>query len=266
MLQTTDSRGAQVDECVAEIYQPYQKLIQEQRKQGKSTNELLDDQVLVMREAVHCARDQAHVHLFLGLVLAQKGLLDEAVAAHREAVRLEPGTAHYRVHLGSTLDEMGRYDEAAAVLKEGVRIDPDDALLHNNLGDVLAKMGQFDEGIAEFREATRLAPQLGVSWAGLGHCQYRAGDYQGAIKSLTRSSELHHDNANDFAEDFLFLAMAEWQIGKHNDAHIALTKAIELMNKISPTEPDLSRCRAEAEELLHTGANKAPKTTSSDQK
>jgi WD40 repeat protein/serine/threonine protein kinase/tetratricopeptide (TPR) repeat protein len=100
-------------------------------------------------------------------------------------------------------------------------------------------------------ELARLAvagePKQGMWWNTLGAAQYRAGDWKAAIEALNKSMELRK-GGDSF--DWFFLAMANWQLGKKEEARKWYDKAVQWMDKNQPKDEELRRFRSEAEELL----------------
>jgi serine/threonine protein kinase/Flp pilus assembly protein TadD len=95
--------------------------------------------------------------------------------------------------------------------------------------------------------AVELAPAYGEAWNTLGVAQYRAGDWNSAIKAFEKSMDLR-DGGNAF--DWFFLAMAHWQLGQKDEARKWYDQAVEWTNKNQPKNEELQRFRAEAAELL----------------
>ena len=81
----------------------------------------------------------------------------------------------------------------------------------------------------------------------LGVSHYRVGDWKAAVVALEDSVKLRK-GGDSF--DWFFLAMAHWQLGHQDEARTWFDRAVEWMDKNSPRNEDLSRFRAEAEELL----------------
>jgi hypothetical protein len=52
------------------------------------------------------------------------------------------------------------------------------------------------------------------------------------------------------ANDWLFLAMAHWQLGEKDKAREWYDKAVQWMNKNQPKDEELRRFRVEAAEVL----------------
>lgn len=105
------------------------------------------------------------------------------------------------------------------------------------------------------KRAVELNPKAGSWWNTLGTAYYRAGDWQTALEAFGKSMELR--NGGD-ARDWLFLAMAHWQLGDRAEARKWYDQAVAWMDKHQPKNEELRRFRAEAGELI---AEPSPATT-----
>ena len=74
---------------------------------------------------------------------------------------------------------------------------------------------------------------------------YRAGDWQGAIEALDRAQDLFEGTA----WSFFFLAMAHGQLGHKDQAHQWYDQGVRWMEKDHSDSRELSRLRAEAEQV-----------------
>jgi len=101
------------------------------------------------------------------------------------------------------------------------------------------------------QKAVELAPAAGGFRNTLGAAHYRAGEWKLAVEALNKSMGLRK-GGNSF--DWLFLAMAHWQLGDKEQAHKWFDQAVQWMEKNDPKNEDLHRLRGETEQLL--GVNK----------
>ncbi len=130
----------------------------------------------------------------------------------------------------------------------------------------LVASGELDRNSAtlalKFAEkAYRAHPSDVNIWNTLGVSQYRAGNWQDAIKTLNKSIELRHGGDSN---DWFFLAMAHWQLHDKEDAHRWNDKAIDWMDKNQPKNEELLRFRREAKELLNGKSAVDAKTAKPD--
>jgi serine/threonine protein kinase/uncharacterized protein HemY len=97
------------------------------------------------------------------------------------------------------------------------------------------------------QQAVALAPRDGAVWTTLGAAHYRAGHYQAALESLTRSVELQ---PSDETAAFLFLAMTHWHLGNRDEARRWYDRAAERIDKGEPGSQRLTLLRREVAEVL----------------
>jgi WD40 repeat protein/serine/threonine protein kinase/tetratricopeptide (TPR) repeat protein len=127
-----------------------------------------------------------------------------------------------------------------------------DAAVLNNLAWFLAtcadaKLRNPSEAVTLAKKAVELDPKNGMWWNTLGAAHYRAGDWKAAIEALNKSMELRKGGDNF---DWFFLAMANWQLGKKDEARKWYDKAVEWTDKNQPKNEELRQFRDEAEKLL----------------
>jgi len=144
-----------------------------------------------------------------------------------------------------------RYADAAAALRSGVRFAPDYDLPLNALAWLLATCP--DEKLrspAEARDcalrATKASPRKAYMQNTLGVTLYRAKEYPGAIAALDESIRLRGKGT---VEDWLFLAMANWQQGDKKTAQRFYEQAVEWMQK-NKSNDEVQRFHTEAAALL----------------
>jgi eukaryotic-like serine/threonine-protein kinase len=153
------------------------------------------------------------------------------------------------------------FQAAIAAYTKVIELVPDNAVAHNNLAWMFATCPEIElrdpaKAVALAKRAVELRPTDGTGWNTLGAAQYRAGDWQAAIESLTKSMELR---SGGDAEDWYFLAMAHCRLGHVDDARKWHQQAIEWEEKNGPllannrqVADELRRFRAEAEGLMES--------------
>ena len=109
------------------------------------------------------------------------------------------------------------------------------------------------QAVAHAVQAVELAPKAGAFWNTLGTARYRNGQWNEAIE---RAGEVCGARLGRLVHDWLFLAMAHWQLGHQEEARRQYDKSVEWMEKHKPADEELKRFRAEAAELL--GMMKTP--------
>ena len=200
----------------------------------------------------------------LGHALKANGALEEAITALKEAIHFKPDEAGFHINLGALLcDGKHDYEGAIAAFQEAIRLKPDKPDLAQALNAyawLLATCPQ--SGLRNptqagelAKKATELAPKVGGYWNTLGVAQYRLGNWRAATTALERSMVLQKGGD---ACDWLFLAMAHWQLGQKEDAHKWYDQAVSWMDKNKNPNEELSRFRAEARALFKLQGPEAP--------
>ena len=109
------------------------------------------------------------------------------------------------------------------------------------------EIGNEKRAIDLAKRAVSLAPNDADFWNTLGVAYYRAGNWKQAVTALEKAREL---SAGGDAVDWLFLAMAHWQLGNKEEAHDLYTQALHSPKTSKLLEAELPRFRAEAAKLL----------------
>jgi tetratricopeptide (TPR) repeat protein len=148
----------------------------------------------------------------------------------------------------------GRNPEADGVVREGAAFWEKVAAEHPDLAELQhvsaqnhQAAGNAKRAVELARKAVALAPKNPAFLNTLGIAQYRNSDWNGALATLTTSVD---SRKGGDAFDWFFLAMANWQLGKKDDARKWHDQAVAWMDKHQPKNAELRRFRAEAAKLL----------------
>jgi tetratricopeptide (TPR) repeat protein/tRNA A-37 threonylcarbamoyl transferase component Bud32 len=267
---------------------------------------MLDDAIAEYRVAMGINPKNAIAHINFGNALCHQGNLDEAIAEYRKAIEINPEEAIAHSNLGVVLRKQGKLDDAIAEFRKAVEIDPKDANAHAEFGHALSKQGKLDEAIAEFRKAIKLNPndfrpfnaaawilatdpdeegrypdiEQAVTWARranelspdnagyqntLGTALYRAEQWQAAIDALQKSI----DNGSDVPSNWLFLAMAHWQLGQKDEARKWYDKSLAWQTAnpdAAKADTELQSFYAEAAALMKPGQQDSTKNPATPDK
>jgi tetratricopeptide (TPR) repeat protein len=96
-------------------------------------------------------------------------------------------------------------------------------------------------------KAVKIVPNDANFWNTLGACQYRVRNWTAAIAALEKAMELTDGGDGG---DWLFLAMAQWQLGHKEQARQWYAKAVDWLAKGGRQADDFRRFQTEAAELL----------------
>jgi serine/threonine protein kinase len=179
-------------------------------------------------------------------------IVQEGIGYLRAAVAVRPQEAEAMMNMSLGYEFLGEYDQALACYRKALESAPQDASLHNSLAWLFATSENAqlrDPGRAVHlaKRAVDLESHDGNSWNTLGVAQYRAGEWQAAIDALGKSMELR---GGGDAWDWLFLAMAHWQLGNKDEARKWYDQGVQWMQKNKPKDEELRRFREEAANLL----------------
>ena len=190
-----------------------------------------------------------------GITYLKKGNFDRAIADFTEAIRLEPKCAGDYAFRGAAYSHKHELEHAIADFEKAIELQPDNPGNCNDLAWCLVtcperRIWKPARAVELAKKATERAPGNGAYWNTLGVAQYRAGDYEAAIKTLGKSMEL---GSGGVAFDWFFLAMAHWQLKHTEEARRWYDKGVAWMEKNKSDDDELLRFRAEAAELLGIG-------------
>lgn len=184
-------------------------------------------------------------------------LLQQAIDLQVIATKNNPRNPHYYSSLWAQyhlllelLLENKKSDQVQLVLERAQEQCQDIPPILNNLAWWMVSLphppfGNADLGLQMAKKATEKAPQNRDHWNTLGAAYYRAGNWQKSIAALEKSRALR---AGGDSYDFLFLAMAHWQLGDKDQAREWYQKATAQRPKTKNEE--LSHIQDEAAGLL----------------
>jgi serine/threonine protein kinase/Tfp pilus assembly protein PilF len=202
--------------------------------------------------AVVAWSNRGYVHLLLGQP-------DKALVDCSKAIEIDPKYVFAWVNRGLIHQRLGQPDKAITDYTKAIELDPKNGRSHNNLAWLLAtcadaKLRDPARALELAKKAVELAPDDGMHQNTLGVAQYRAGDWNAAIKALEKSMAL--DKGGDGLDWFL-LAMAHWRLGHKGEAQKWYDRAAAWMakNKLElekdkVNQEELNRFQAEAADLL----------------
>jgi len=215
----------------------------------------------------------ANVEFSLGTLALEGGQRSAALQHYNRALDLLrklvvdfPAIYAFQSDLGESLKLMGdlflaegerekateQYRQAL-IVREGLAARyPHNARGANDLARFLAVCA--DEHFRDPARAASLAqkavkqiPQNGNFWNTLGIAQYRAGQWREAVTSVENSMTLRQGGDST---DWLFLAMAHWQLGAKEAARTWYDKAVKELRKFEYPREEQGRWQAEAAVLM----------------
>ncbi len=186
------------------------------QRQGK-----IAEAISAYRNAITYNRQNSTYHVQLARLLEANAELDKAIAEYRRAIAITPEYAHAHIRLGVALKAQGMLDEAIGQFRVAVKLNPNDSQTFNEAAWILVtnadEEGHYsgiEQAVTWARRANELSPNNAAYQNTLGTALYRAEQWQDAIDALQKSI----DNGGDMPHNWLFIAMAHWQLGQKDKA------------------------------------------------
>ncbi|QDU21324.1 serine/threonine-protein kinase [Urbifossiella limnaea] len=227
-----------------------------------------DDAIAFRRIAVAVRPHSPTANWYLGHALHTVGKLDEAMAYYQTVVELDPDHAPAHFSLANILRLRGRCGQAIVHFRRSAELLPADPNPLNGLAWELATCVETThrdpaQAVDLARQVVALSvkqhddrdksgrDRLGNYWNTLGVAHYYAGNPDEAVVALHTSLRLAScDDERYVCEDWFFLAMASWKLGRTEAAREWYDRAAGWMVKKKPREEEIQRFRAEAAALL----------------
>jgi tetratricopeptide (TPR) repeat protein len=167
------------------------------------------------------------------------GLLrEEVLAALRKAPALSEADRGFALQVARTHEE----EKDAGVLN---------AAAWEVVKDRDAGKDAYGAALRQADAAVRLAPGNGTLLTTLGVARYRTGRYAEALATLTKSEKLNATKEGSQPADLAFLAMAQHQLGKKDEAQATLGRLRQVMTQPGwAKDPEAQGFLREAKALL----------------
>jgi protein O-GlcNAc transferase len=193
------------------------------------------------RDAAQLKPDFLEAHFALGVLLARQGIENhgEAMDQFLEVLRLNPNHVRARINLSNLLEQGGDLEAAIAEMQKAVQLAPKQADFYLLLGQKQQKAKQYQEAIQSYRRSTELNPQMFGAHYGVGVVLYLLGDFAGAATELQSLLELNPDHA-----------YAHYQLGKLLVKQEEFSKAATHLEDAIRLQPTLAEAYAELGALL----------------
>jgi hypothetical protein len=163
-------------------------------------------------------------------------LREEVLAALRKDPMLSKTDREFALQVAETTENSGQLSEAAWNVVKANYYEGKDA---------------YALPLRRAEAAVRQAPGIGDILTTLGVAQYRTRRYAEALATLTKSEKLNATKIGLQPADLAFLAMAQHQLGKKEEANATLARLREVMKQPRwAKDPESQGFLREAEELI----------------
>jgi tetratricopeptide (TPR) repeat protein len=189
--------------------------------------------------------------LFVSHCSLLRGELKEAKSFAEIAVDSNPAEAQFRAGLFEAVLSGDSVDDRKQLVEQYLGQSKADPGVLNNLAWVLTstsnvKMRDHAAAVQLARRATELGNDF-ASWNTLGIALYHTGDWKGAIEALQQSVRLQGAGQ---AMDWMFLAMANQQLGNTGEAKLWYERTTTWIGTQSGIDPELARFLVDAQALF----------------
>ncbi len=202
-----------------------------------------DRAIVLYREAVALAPQDADAWYNLAVALEESGKSREGATALEEAARRDPSRPEIHNIRGTTLAEAGNLAAAESEFRATISADSRNARAFNNLGNVLRAMNRNSEASDAYRKAIELSPRYADPLNGLGALLVAGGRAREAISYFDAALQI----APDFYDAQLNRAIALQVAGDSGAAAIELQRLLARLPRAREYNPQ----RDAANTLLH---------------
>ncbi len=148
------------------------------------------------KKAVELFPDVARLHYLLGSVLQQQQKTDEAILPLEKALDLEPDNLDAMSALAMIYDGKKLFFKSDSLYEEALSKNPDDPLLLNNYSYSLSERGiKLDAAKQMSEKAVAADSTNGAYLDTLGWIYFKLGNYQTALKYISRATEVRDNSA-----------------------------------------------------------------------
>ncbi len=206
----------------------------------------LDEAERGYRAIVDSEPDNTDAVFMLGVVRRLRGDAVEAEQCFERVLQAHPKEADLHLHLAAARAMLGKMAEARAGYARAIELNPNAIGAHVGLGQLDLNEGNTAQAEGHFRMALR-AGEDGHALCGLGHVMVQRGDWDAALRYLTRAVELVPD-----------FAVAQFLLGQTFARKGLTTFARQAFEKCLQLQPNLHEAHAWlAEVLMHSDQARA---------
>jgi tetratricopeptide (TPR) repeat protein/2-polyprenyl-3-methyl-5-hydroxy-6-metoxy-1,4-benzoquinol methylase len=158
-----------------------------------------------------------------GNALEEKGLIAEAMARYDAAVQADPQCARAHLNRGNILAST-LFDQARSAYQLAITCDPHYAAAHFNLGNLNYRAGEFELALRNYQTAIGIHADFADAFVAMGNTLDGLGRSTEAIESYKRALAINPG----YAEIHLNLGVLSTTQGRHVEAAYSMLRALEI--------------------------------------
>jgi tetratricopeptide (TPR) repeat protein/2-polyprenyl-3-methyl-5-hydroxy-6-metoxy-1,4-benzoquinol methylase len=182
------------------------------------------------------SRNRALALIDEGNELEEQGRFPEAMALYHAAVQADPNCARAHLNRGNLLAS-DQLEEARDAYQLALTCDPNYAAAHFNLGNLNYRAGEFELALRNYQAATKIKPDFADAFVAMANSLDSLGRSAEAIENYERALQLNPD----YAEVHFNLGVLFASQGRHGEANSSLLKAIDNRPDHAPAHYYLGR-------------------------
>lgn len=212
-----------------------------------------DEALACLHRALELDPKAGLFRIYMGNMMASRGLWPQAVEAFRVASDLLPNMPDVHYNLGNALRENNEWDAAEQAYLKTLALAPDHAQARNNLALVYEHDKRLEEAYFAFQNVTLTAPDYLDGWLNLSSLAEKTGHFEEALEAAHKAKAL----APEQGEPLLGIGVALNRLGRDEEALPYYKEALrlkpdwtEVWDNIGQTYQNLNRLD-EAEAAYH---------------
>lgn len=146
--------------------------------------------------------EEALLHLGRARALSRNARHAEALRAIEIAQSIDPDNATLHRWEGMVLENAGQMETPIAAYERALALAPGYADGHHSLARMYGRAGNYARAIETVDRALAIRPKDPYAWQIRGVARHASGDYEGAVKDVSRACRLGSDQACQLKERY----------------------------------------------------------------
>ena len=200
----------------------------------------------------HCGRDEefflaCNLMNSVSIAYDRSGRTAESLATVERGLVLNPDFAAFHLTMAKVLRDGRNLEMALNHVERAIDLSPSSGYAHEQRGRLLFGFNRYGEARAAFESALQFEPGKRTTLFYLGLAQVELSDYEGAVESLSRVTEIEPT----FALGHVFLARSLAEVGRIDEARRA--QELAKQHRANPAELRRNELRLRELEVIGRG-------------